>query len=84
LKLIDTSDIFQLFWSDRSANSFYVRQECEYALQHYKYKDFIRPVYWEKPMRPPPPELSQLHFFFYEIPHKNSFFSRFSGMFSRK
>src|SRR6266487_1690727 len=84
LRLIDNSDIFQLFWSDRSAHSFYVRHECEYALQHYKYNGFIRPVYWEKPMRPPPPELSHLHFAFYEIPQKNSFFSRFSSMFSRK
>jgi hypothetical protein len=81
LRLIDISDIFQLFWSDRSANSFYVRQECEYALQHYKYDGFIRPVYWEKPMRPPPPELKHLQFAYYELPQKNSLFSRFSGIF---
>lgn len=84
LRLIDSSDIFQLFWSDRSANSFYVRQECEYALQHYKYDGFIRPVYWEKPMRPPPPELKHLQFAYYELPQKNSLFSRFSGIFRRE
>jgi hypothetical protein len=84
LRLIDHSDIFQLFWSNRSANSIYVRQECEYALQHYKYDGFIRPVYWEKPMRPPPHELSHLHFAYYELPQKKFLFSRFFSIFRRE
>lgn len=65
---IDTSDVFQLFWSNQSAQSSYVYQECQYALQHYKYNGFIRPVYWEKPMRFPPPELSHLHFTYFDLP----------------
>jgi len=64
---IDESDIFQLFWSKNSAASSNVRDEWQYAL---KYKcpkdrciDFIRPVYWEEPIRPDPPtELSHLNF----------------------
>jgi pSer/pThr/pTyr-binding forkhead associated (FHA) protein len=84
LRLIDHSDIFQLFWSNRSANSIYVRQECEYALQHNKYDGFIRPVYWEKPMRPPPHELSHLHFAYYELSQKNFLFSRFFSIFRRE
>jgi hypothetical protein len=90
LRMIDNSDIFQLFWSDNSAQSQYVYQECQYALQHYKYDGFIRPVYWEKPMRPPPVELSHLHFAYYELSQiamtnkKNSRFSRFFGIFSRE
>jgi len=90
LKMIDNSDIFQLFWSDNAAQSAYVYQECQYALQHYKYDGFIRPVYWEKPMRPPPAELSHLHFAYYELSpiamtsKKNSFFSRFFRIFRRE
>lgn len=68
LRAIDSADIFQLFWSHHSAQSPYVYKECQYALQHYKYEGFIRPVYWEKPMRVPPSELSHLHFAYYELP----------------
>ena len=90
LRMIDNSDIFQLFWSDNSAQSRYVYQEYQYALQHYKYDGFIRPVYWEKPMRPPPTELSHLHFAYYELPpvavssKKKSIFSRLFSIFWRK
>lgn len=87
LRMIDTADIFQLFWSVRSAQSAYVRQEYQYALQHYKYDGFIRPVYWEKPLRPPPEELASLHFAYYELPRankKNALLSRLSSMFTRK
>lgn len=68
MKLIDESDIFQLFWSPRSARSQYVRQEWEYALQHDKGEGFIRPVYWKKPLMPPPDELSMLHFAYLQLP----------------
>lgn len=62
-RLIDRADIFQLFWSVRSAKSRFCQQEWEYALKKSEGKEgFIRPVYWEKPLVPPPPELAELHF----------------------
>ena len=90
LRMIDNADIFQLFWSKYSAQSAYVYQEWQYALEHYKYDGFIRPVYWEKPMKPPPDQLSHLHFSYYELPQraigskKKSLASRLSSIFVRK
>ncbi len=70
-RLIDRSSIFQLFWSARSAQSTFVRQEWQYALQS-KATDagegFIRPVYWEDPIVRPPTELSHLHFEYVALP----------------
>jgi len=68
MRLIDTSDIFQLFWSRRSAESAYVRKEWEYALAHARGEGFIRPVYWELPLVPPPEPLAQFHFKYIELP----------------
>jgi hypothetical protein len=68
LQLIDSSDIFQLFWSERSARSEYVRKEWSYALEHSKGPGFIRPVYWQQPLIPPPAELNDLHFTYIELP----------------
>ena len=65
---IDGADVFQLFWSRNAAQSQSVYQECQYALQHYKYDGFIRSIYWEKPLAFSPPEFSRLHFTFYELP----------------
>lgn len=68
MRLIEQADIFQLFWSERAAQSDYVRQEWQYARELQKKKakpaDFIRPVHWEspKPVPAPPAELSDLHF----------------------
>lgn len=65
LDMIDRADIFQLFWSTAASKSKYVRQEWEYALarmQREAIASFIRPVYWEEPMPPPPEELGHLHF----------------------
>lgn len=65
MRMIDQADIFQLFWSARAERSTFVSQEWRHALERSKreQKDgFIRPVYWEKPLIPPPPELSDLHF----------------------
>jgi hypothetical protein len=73
MKMIDTSDLFQLFWSERSAQSQYVRQEWQYALQHYKGEGFIRPVYWEKPLVSPPADLSHLHFEYILLPRLETF-----------
>lgn len=65
LAMIDRADIFQLFWSANAAQSQYVRQEWEYALQRAAGREaFIRPVFWEQPMPSVPPELSHIHFVF--------------------
>jgi hypothetical protein len=61
--LIDRADIFQLFWSPSAAESNYVRMEWEYALRlHRDRANFIRPVYWVKPIPPVPSDLSHIHF----------------------
>ncbi len=62
LDMIDRADIFQLFWSNTAAASKYVRQEWEHALNLHRQQGFIRPVYWQQPMPPPPPELGAIHF----------------------
>jgi hypothetical protein len=70
MRLIDRADIFQLFWSQNSAQSQFCRQEWQYALQQEKLKGdtFIRPVYWEQPLIPPPEELEPLHFAYVPLP----------------
>jgi hypothetical protein len=62
MRMIEQADIFQLFWSENSKNSPYVRQEWQHALQCDKGEGFVRPVYWEEPIPKPPAELSNLHF----------------------
>jgi hypothetical protein len=59
MRLIEQADIFQLFWSDSAAESRYVRQEWEHALQAQRQ---IRPVYWEQPIPKVPDALRSLHF----------------------
>lgn len=68
-RLIDEADIFQLFWSSNSSQSRFVRQEWEYALKRAAMQPdkklaegFIRPVFWEVPEPPIPPELGHIHF----------------------
>jgi hypothetical protein len=68
MEMIDASDIFQLYWSARSAESDYVEKEWRYALEHTKGKGFIRPVYWEQPLVTPPIELNDLHFTYMPLP----------------
>lgn len=67
-RAIDKADIFQLFWSKNSAVSDNVRDEWEYAINDKCPEDrglnFIRPVYWEETLYPPPSELSHLNFRF--------------------
>ena len=65
--MIREADIFQLFWSNSSMRSDYVRQEWEHALSLNR-EHFVRPVYWEEP-RPedknhglPPDALARIHF----------------------
>lgn len=65
-RLIDEADLFQLFWSSRSMDSPYVRQEWQHALGH-RGEGFLIPVYWEDPLPGitdgrVPPELNRLHF----------------------
>jgi len=64
---IDGADIFQLFWSENSAKSTYVRYEWDYALKfrcpETRCVGFIRPVYWRIPIPAmPPDELKHLNF----------------------
>lgn len=66
--MIRDAEIFQLFWSARSARSCWVRREWEYALGLNRGPGFVRPVYWAKPMEPPPDPLSRLHFAFVRLP----------------
>jgi class 3 adenylate cyclase len=61
LNYIEDADIFQLYWSEASKRSNYVEQEWRYALTQDK-PNFIRPVYWNKPLPDPPEELRQFHF----------------------
>jgi hypothetical protein len=63
-QLIDRADLFQLYWSNASCQSPYVEDEWRHALSRVgqKSKDFIRPLYWERPLPPPPNELGHIHF----------------------
>ena len=62
-KMIRESDVFQLYWSQAAAASPEVGHEWRLALELSKTRDrFIRPLYWEKPMPPPPEALNHLHF----------------------
>ncbi len=66
-ELIERADVFQLFWSQNSMRSPFVRQEWEYALALGR-DDFVRPVYWDnklpedKAVGLPPEALRALHF----------------------
>jgi TIR domain len=61
LKKIEEADIFQLCWSKTAKRSRYVKREWRHALQQER-PNFIRPVYWERPMPVPPRELKTIHF----------------------
>jgi hypothetical protein len=67
-RLIKDADAFQLFWSNQSMRSPFVRKEWEYALSLGR-PSFVRPAYWEEPLPEwpeyglPPHELRCLHFF---------------------
>jgi hypothetical protein len=63
MAMIERADIFQLFWSTNAAASHYVQREWEHALSIAAGRaSFIRPVYWQEPMPPPPAALAQIHF----------------------
>jgi hypothetical protein len=66
LELIEKGDIFQLCWSNNAKASRYVKQEWQHALGLGR-PNFIRPVYWEKPMPKPPRKLKDIHFAYYQL-----------------
>lgn len=74
-RAIDDADVFQLFWSENSANSEHCRYEWDYALRtrcaDKKCEGFIRPVYWSglQPNPDPPTELSDFNFRY--VPFEN-------------
>jgi hypothetical protein len=67
LGAIPLADIFQLCWSHTASQSPYVEQEWRTALRIDK-PNFIRPVYWQRPMPEPPSDLRKLHFAFINLP----------------
>jgi hypothetical protein len=62
---IESSDLFQLFWSNSAKKSKSVEIEWRKALELSLIKGarFIRPLFWETPMPLVPHELSGLHFY---------------------
>jgi FHA domain/TIR domain len=67
IELIDSADVFQLFWSANSMRSEHCRREWEHALA-LRRPEFVCPLYWEDPLPRdpelglPPVELNDLHF----------------------
>ncbi len=64
-RAIESADVFQLFWSRNAAQSPFVAREWQFALSLGRER-FIRPVYWEQPLAPIPPELARIHFHYVE------------------
>jgi hypothetical protein len=63
LTMIEQADVFQLFWSNNAAKSDYVDKEWRHAhILGREVEQFIRPVFWQKPIAPVPIELASLHF----------------------
>jgi hypothetical protein len=60
-RLIEEADLFVLLWSSNLRNSPFAETEWKHALSLDRER-FIRPVYYEEPFPPPPPELMHLHF----------------------
>lgn len=70
-QFIDEADVFQLFWSEHSANSEHVKFEWDYALTQRcpetRCVQFIRPAYWQKPLTTIPNELAHIHFAYVDM-----------------
>ncbi|GAA0947127.1 hypothetical protein GCM10009558_062660 [Virgisporangium aurantiacum] len=64
--MIANHDLFQLYWSDASAGSQHVAKEWGFALQVARSRpdgtEFVRPLYWSRPMPKPPELLKPIHF----------------------
>jgi type VI secretion system secreted protein Hcp len=69
-QMICDADVFQLYWSRAASRSTFVKREWRAALRCPRAK-LICPVYWERPMPAPPPELAGIHFHFIEGVHRN-------------
>lgn len=59
--LIEEADLFVLLWSSHLRDSRFADIEWRHALSLGR-EQFIRPVYYEGHLPPPPPELMHLHF----------------------
>ncbi len=70
-KAIGSSDLFQLFWSQASADSTEVKKEWVLALglASQKPKNFVCPVHWHgrDPKPNPPQELGDIHFRYLDL-----------------
>jgi len=65
---IKRAKIFQIFWSSNYSQSENCKQEWEYALKQNKDEGYIRPVFWQKPLTPnPPEELNKFNFKYVEL-----------------
>lgn len=68
IERIMKSDVLQLFWSNNSKKSKYVKFEYEKGLDlilsNLKGYNFIRPIFWEKPIPKIPENLSHINFYF--------------------
>jgi len=60
-RLIEEADLFMLLWSSNMAHSRFAEAEWRHALSLGR-EHFIRPVYYEEPLPPPPRELAHIHF----------------------
>lgn len=68
MRMIERADIFQILWSENYSRSRNCRMEWEYALKQNKDEGFIRPVFWQKPLTPKPPEeLNKFNFKYVEL-----------------
>jgi uncharacterized protein YjbI with pentapeptide repeats len=65
LRMIEKADIFQLCWSNNAKASRNVQKEWRHALGLGR-PNFIRPVYWEKPLPKPHRKLQDIHFAYYQ------------------
>ncbi len=65
---IERAKIFQIFWSTNYSQSENCTLEWKYALQQNKDEGYIRPVYWNNPLSPKPPEeLNKFNFKYVEL-----------------
>jgi len=67
LKLIEDSEYFQLFWSERAARSDYVSREWQHAIHCGKANGHFLPVYWDDSLYPLPAELDGLRLTFVHV-----------------
>lgn len=79
---IEIADIFQLCWSNAAKSSPNVEEEWRHAIRQER-PQFIRPVYWERPMPTPPLELENIHFAYLELQGRRGIFSRIHKWFRR-